>query len=76
MVHPAAIIYNEHAQTLLDTFKLANKARVSVDAQLPADQVMNEAEFEAYLASLNTLGVRQSARVTEACAIAFSPHPT
>ena len=73
---PRRYLYNEHAQTLLDTFKLANKARVSVDAQLPADQVMNEAEFEAYLASLNTLGVRQSARVTEACAIAFYQQQT
>ena len=73
---PRHYLYNEHAKTLLDTFKLANKARVSVGAQLPADQVMNEAEFEVYLASLNTLGVRQSARVTEACAIAFYQQQT
>lgn len=68
---PRHYLYNEQAQTLLDTFKLANKARVIVDAQLATNEVMDEVEFKQKLATLNTLGVRQIARVTEACAIAY-----
>ncbi len=73
---PRHYIYNQHAQSLLDGFKLANKARVKVDAQLPVDTAMNEEQFNAHLAHLNTLGVKQTSRVTEACAIAYYQQQT
>ena len=53
---PPHYLYNEQAKLLLDTFKLADKARVAIDAQLPVDVVMNESEFKAYL-PLITLGL-------------------
>ena len=37
---------------------------------------MNEAEFTAHLACLDTLGVRQKTHLTEACAIAHSQQQT
>ena len=73
---PAQFIYNEQAKLLLDTFKLADKARVAIDAQLPFDAVMNESEFKAHLTLINTLGIRQSIHLTEACAIAFYQQQT
>jgi len=68
---PRHYIYNQQAKTLLDSFKLADKARVKVDAQIPVNTVMNEEQFKVHLARLNTLGVRQAKHVTEACAIAY-----
>lgn len=73
---PRQYIYNQHAKTLLDTFKLADKASAAVDVQLPANVVMNETEFKAQLVSIKPLSIRQSARVTEACAIAFYQQQT
>ena len=73
---PAQYLYNQQAQALLTTFKLADKARVAVDAQLPAEVVMNETEFKGHLACLDALGIRQSAHLTEACAIAFYQQQT
>jgi hypothetical protein len=73
---PAQYLYNQQAQTLLDTFKLAEIARVAIDAVLPADVVMTEAEFTAHLACLDTLGIRQMTRLTEACAIAHYQQQT
>jgi len=72
---PPHYLYNEQAKLLLDTFKLADKARVAIDAQLPVDVVMNESEFKAYL-PLITLGARQSVHLTEACAIAYYQQQT
>ena len=63
--------YNQEAQTLLNTFKLSEKACATVEAQLPLDVVMDEDEFKAQLACLDTLGPRQSARLADACAIAY-----
>ncbi|MDD5323250.1 MAG: transposase [Methylococcales bacterium] len=68
---PPQYLYNQPAKQLLDTFKLADKTRAAIDAQLPSDVVMNEGEFKAHLALINTLGIRQSVHLTEACAIAF-----
>ena len=73
---PRHYIYNQQAQTLLDEFKLADKARAKVKAQIPVNTVMNEEQFKAYLALLNTLGVRQTTHVTEACAIAYYQQQT
>jgi len=73
---PRHYIYNQQAQSLLDEFKLADKARVKVDAQIPVNTVMNEAQFKLHLAILNTLGVRQITHVTEACAIAYYQQQT
>ena len=73
---PPQYLYNQQAQELLDTFKLAAKARVAIDASMPSDVVMNEAEFKAYLCNLNSLGSRQSIRLTEACAIAHYQQQT
>ena len=56
--------------------KLADKARVTIDAQLPAEIVMNESEFNAQLTRIDTLGSRQSAHLTEACAIAYYQQQT
>jgi hypothetical protein len=68
---PTRYLYNEPAKLLLDTFKLADKARVAIDAQLPSDVVMDESEFNVHLTQLDSLGVRQRVHLTEACAIAF-----
>jgi regulator of replication initiation timing len=68
---PAHYLYNQQAQALLDTFKLADSARVAIAARLPANVVMTEVEFTAHLACLDTLGVRQITHLTEACAIAY-----
>ncbi|MDQ7091901.1 MAG: transposase [Methylococcales bacterium] len=73
---PRHYIYNQQAQSLLDEFKLADKARAKVDAQIPVNTVMNEAQFKLHLAILNTLGVRQATHVTEACAIAYYQQQT
>ena len=73
---PPQYLYNEQAKLLLDTFKLADKARVTIDAQLPAEIVMNESEFNAQLTRIDTLGSRQSAHLTEACAIAYYQQQT
>ena len=72
---PAQFIYNEQAKLLLKTFKLADKARVTIDAQLPIDTVMNESEFKVHLALIN-IGIRQSVRLTEACGIAYYQQQT
>ncbi|MDD1641367.1 MAG: transposase [Methylococcaceae bacterium] len=72
---PPQYLYNRQAQTLLETFKLTDKTRVAIDAQLPFDVVMNESEFNAYL-PLITLGTRQSVHLTEACAIAYYQQQT
>ena len=72
---PPQYLYNRQAQTLLEIFKLADKTRVAIDAQLPFDVVMNESEFKAYL-PLITLGTRQSIHFTEACAIAYYQQQT
>ncbi len=63
--------YNQQAQALLHTFNLSDKAYATVEAQLPLDVVMDEDEFKAQLACLDTLGPRQSARLADACAIAY-----
>jgi hypothetical protein len=68
---PPHYLYNQQARALLDTFKLANKARLAIDAQLPSDTVMNDANFKAHLGGLDSLGIRQKAHLTEACAIAY-----
>jgi len=73
---PPQYLYNQPAKHLLDTFKLADKARVAIDAQLPSDVVINEDEFKAHLALINTLGIRQRVNLTEACAIAFYQQQT
>jgi hypothetical protein len=72
---PPRYIYNQHACGLLDLFNLSGKARVAIDAQLPSDAAMDEAEFKAHLARTG-LGIRQSARLTEACAIAYYQQQT
>lgn len=72
---PAQYLYNPQAQGLLNTFKLADKAIAAIEAQLPAAVVMNETEFNAQLADLG-LGVRQTAHLTEACAIAYYQQQT
>jgi hypothetical protein len=72
---PAQFIYNEQAKLLLKTFKLADKACVTIDAQLPIDTVMNESEFKVHLALIN-IGIRQSVRLTEACGIAYYQQQT
>jgi hypothetical protein len=73
---PPRYIYNQHACGLLDLFNLSGKARVAIDAQLPSDTVMDGTEFKAHLARIDTLGIRQSARLTEACAIAYYQQQT
>jgi len=73
---PRHDIYNQQAQALLDAFKLADKARAKVDAQIAVNRVMNEEQFKAHLALLNTLGIRQATHVTEACAIAYYQQQT
>ncbi|MDD5268575.1 MAG: hypothetical protein PHO08_15850 [Methylococcales bacterium] len=73
---PPHYLYNEPAKRLPDTFRLAGKARVAIDAQLPADVVMNESEFNAQLTRIDTLGSRERVHLTEACAIAFYQQQT
>ncbi len=72
---PPQYLYNEQAKRLLDDFKLADKARVAIDAQLPLNSVMNDNEFNAHLALIG-LGIRQRVHLTEACAIAFYQQQT
>ncbi len=73
---PPQYLYNEQAKRLLDTFKLANKARVAIDALLPSDVVMDESGFKAHLLLIDTLGARQRVHLTEACAIAYYQQQT
>ena len=76
---PRQYLYNQQAQSLLDTLKLADKTRAAVKAQLPVGKVMNETDFKAHLAHLSTLkplSVHQTTRITEACAIAYYQHQT
>jgi hypothetical protein len=73
---PVQYLYNQQAQTLLDTFKMAGKCRVAIDGQLLVDSVMNEADFLVHLANLDSLGVRQASHLTEACAIAYYQQQT
>jgi hypothetical protein len=73
---PPHYLYNQQAQTLLGTFKMADKARVAIDAQLPRDVAMNEAEFKAQLLGLDGLGSRQRIHLSEACAIAYYQQQT
>ena len=56
---PPQYLYNQQAQTLLETFKLTDKTRVAIDAQLPFDVVMNESEFKAYLPLITLVGVNK-----------------
>ena len=72
---PPQYLYNQPAKALLDTFKLADKARVAIDARLPSAAVMDETEFKAHLVDLG-LGVRQCVHLSEACAIAFYQQQT
>jgi hypothetical protein len=73
---PPQYLYNQQAQALLKTFKLSDKATAAIDAQMPPDVVMNETEFKAHLACLDTLSVRQSVHLGEACAIAYYQQQT
>lgn len=73
---PIRYLYDQQAQSLIGTFKLAHKACAAIDAQLPADVVMDQAEFAAHLACLDGLGVKQVAHLTEACAIAYYQQQT
>ncbi|MFA7241069.1 MAG: hypothetical protein WC091_13250 [Sulfuricellaceae bacterium] len=73
---PLQYLYNAQARTLLDTFKLTDKSRAAIDAQLRSDDVMNETEFNAHLACLDTLSARQSVHLSEACAIAYYQQQT
>jgi hypothetical protein len=68
---PHRYLYNHPAKSLLDTLTLSNKARMAVEAGLPADTVMNEMQFAAQLVSIDTLGTGQITKITEACAIAY-----
>ena len=61
---------------LLGTFKMADKASVAIDAQLPRDVVMNEAEFKAQLLGLDSLDSRQRIHLSEAGAIAYYQQQT
>ena len=72
---PPRYLYNQHARDLLDTFNLSGKARAAVEAQWPSDAVMDDAQFKRHLARLG-LGVRQSAHLAEACAIAYYQQQT
>jgi len=73
---PPCYLYNQQAQSLIGTFKLTTKACAAIDAQLPADIVMDEVEFAAHLACLDGLGVKQITHLTEACAIAYYQQQT
>jgi Transposase IS66 family. len=72
---PPQYLYNQQAKLLLDTFKLADKARVAIDESVPFNVVMNESEFKAHLALIN-IGIRQSVHLTEACGIAYYQQQT
>lgn len=72
---PPRYIYNRHARGLLDLFNLSGKARAAIDAQLPPGTAMDGTEFKARLARTG-LGIRQSARLAEACAIAYYQQQT
>jgi len=72
---PPRYMYNQHACGLLDLFNLSGKARVAIGAQLPSDTAMDETEFKAHLARTG-LGIRQGARLAEACAIAYYQQQT
>lgn len=73
---PRHYLYNQQTQALLDTFQLADKARVAIEAQLPVDVVMNESAFKAQLDNLNGIGIRQKDRLIEASAIAYYQQQT
>ncbi|NOR80807.1 MAG: transposase [Methyloprofundus sp.] len=73
---PSQYLYNHQAKSLLDTLKLANKTRSAVEAELPADTVMNEMQFAGHLAKIDTLGAGQLTKITEACAIAHYQQQT
>ena len=73
---PHRYLYNHQAKSLLDTLKLANKARKVVEAELPVNTVMNEMQFVGHLANMDNLGVGQITKVTEACAIAHYQQQT
>jgi hypothetical protein len=74
---PTSYLYNQHAQELLNTFKMPEKVCVALDTQLPSEVVMNETQFKEHLALLNNaIGVRQNSHITEACAIAFYQQQT
>lgn len=73
---PRQYLYNQQAQLLLETLKLSNKACLAVGAQLPVDAVMTEAEFTEHLIQAGSLGVRQIARVKEACAMTYYQQQT
>jgi hypothetical protein len=73
---PIKYLYDQQAQNLLNTFNMAKKACIAIDGQLPADVVMDEAEFAAHLASLDGLGTKQKVHLAEACAIAYYQQQT
>jgi hypothetical protein len=73
---PRRYLYNQQAQSLLDTLKLADKVCTAVAIQLPADEIMEPSEFEAQLTNLGKLSVRQRTQITEACAIAYYQQQT
>ena len=72
---PPQYIYNQQAQSLLNNFKLSEKARTEVDNGLLRDVVMDDGEFAQQLANLE-LGPKQSAHIAEACAIAYYQQQT
>lgn len=67
---PRYYLYNQQAKTLLDSFKMSDKARTAIDAELPVDKIMDEIEFAARLSGVDW-GVKQMGNVIEACAIAY-----
>jgi hypothetical protein len=73
---PMNYLYDQRATTLLDIFNVPDKALKAIDATLPLNVVMNETEFKAQLAAIDTLGVRQSTHLAEACAIAYYQQQT
>jgi len=73
---PPRYLYDRSAKNLLDTLRLSNKARMTVEAVLPVDTVMNEMQFAEHLVNIDTLGVGQITKVTEACAIAYYQQQT
>lgn len=73
---PPKYCYNQHARSLLENFNLSGKARTVVEQGFTLDEVMDEGQFAERLASLDSLGPRQSAQVAEACAIAYYQQQT
>jgi hypothetical protein len=73
---PSRYLYNHEAKSLLDTLKLAKKPLHAIEAELPADTVMNEMQFAGHLANIDTLGAGQITKITEACAIAYYQQQT